>query len=196
MKTIEQRRGTLMTKRTIAILALAAALMSAGAARAQGVEVRGRSGLTVGIGLGLGNMGCEGNGCEDVTEAAGIDGHIGVMLIPRLALIGELWGMGHTEDRVTITQTIATIGAQLWLTRRLWLRGGLGVAHSSFNYDGDLIDISSRSDTVPGFTLGAGIEVVATRHFALDLSLRGGTGVYEDDTRVNNLMLGVGASWY
>lgn len=197
----------------IAALAVAAAVAGTSAAVAQPYgqpyqppssrppEVR--KGLTAGASLGLGELSCEdesstGTGpCDGVTEAGSLDGHLGVMLSPRLALMGDIWIMGHTENDLTVSQTISTIGAQLWLTPRLWIKGGLGIAHARFRFDGAFIDLESESETVPAGMLGVGYEVVHKPNFALDLSLRGGTGVYEDEqTRAHNVAVTLGLSWY
>jgi hypothetical protein len=106
------------------------------------------------------------------------------------------WMMGHTEDRLTLTHGMATIGPQLWIGP-FWVRGGLGVARASFNYDAGLVDIGDKTETVPAAMAALGVEVLATKDFALDVRLRGGTGYFRDgDVKVHNVSLGVGANWY
>jgi len=163
-----------------------------------------RQGLVIGFGIGGGELSCEddvsiaGEGpCEGVTEAGSLDFHVGGMLAPRLALIGEVWVMGHTEDNLTVSQTITTAALQYWLLPRLWLKGGVGGAHARFTYDGPFINVTDRSQTVPAVMAAAGYEILATQNFALDLQLKGGTGFYEDnDTRAHNVAVTVGFNWY
>lgn len=162
-----------------------------------------RQGLMIGFGLGGGELSCEdvstsGSGpCDGVTEAGSIDAHLGIMLSPRLAIMGDIWAMGHTEDQLTVSQTITTAAAQLWLTPRLWIKGGIGVAHARFNYDGVIVEVESSSETVPAGMLAVGYELMHRPRFALDVQLKGGTGIYDEgDTQAHNAALSVGLNWF
>jgi hypothetical protein len=188
---------TLTTLGTTLFLALA----GAGYASAQDQvlvveEEEKRDGLAIGVELGGGHMECEGEGCDGVTESGGLSLNIGAMLTPNLAIMADGWLMGHTEDRLTLTHAMATIGPQLWIGP-FWVRGGVGVARASFNYDAGIIDIGDKTETVPAAMAALGVEVLSTKDFALDVRLRGGTGFFNDgDTQVRNVSLGVGANWY
>lgn len=177
------------------------ALTGAGYASAQDrvvvvEEEEKRDGLAIGVELGGGHMECEGEGCDGVTEAGELGLNVGVMLTPNLAIMADGSIMGHTEDRLTLTHAMATVGPQLWLGP-FWVRGGVGVARASFNYDAGIIDIGDKTETVPAAMAALGVEVISTKDFALDVRLRGGTGFFNDgDTQVRNLSLGVGANWY
>jgi hypothetical protein len=90
-----------------------------------------RSGLTFGGSLGVGAI--SSNGCGDYCGAAGmIEGHIGGMINPRLALMGDIWGTAHHWDdgygTGTTYQGIYTLAAQYWVTDILWVKGGVGFA--------------------------------------------------------------------
>lgn len=178
------------------------ALAGAGIASAQDQvlvveEEEERDGLAIGVELGGGHMECASEvGCDGVTEAGGLSLNIGAMLLPNLAIMADGWIMGHTEDRLTLTHAMATIGPQLWIGP-FWVRGGVGVARASFNYDAGLVDIGDETESVPAAMAALGVEVISTKDFALDIRLRGGTGFFHDgDTEVRNLSLGVGANWY
>lgn len=159
-------------------------------------EEEERSGLAIGVELGGGHMECQGEGCDGVTEAGGLSLNIGAMLTPNLAIMADGWIMGHTEDRLTLTHAMATIGPQLWVGP-FWVRGGIGVARASFNYDAGIIDVGDKTESVPAAMAALGVEVISTKDFALDVRLRGGSGFFNDgDTEVRNLSLGVGANWY
>lgn len=159
----------------------------------------GRTGLVLGATLVGGDLVCATRTGEDCIDrgakpAAGLSIHAGQMITPRLAVLGELWGMAHTEDAVTASQVLATANVRTWVAPRLWLQGGLGVARSQISYKAD--DLMTQSDTVPAFAAAAGVEVMHERRFALDIEARGGSGFYQSDTRVYNASLGVGVSWY
>lgn len=161
-----------------------------------------RDGATFGVGVGGGHIGCsddEGNDCDGdgTNEAAGLNLRAGIMLSPRLALTGDLWAMAHTEDELTVTQTIAAAVLRGWVSERLWLQGGLGMARATAEIDlGQFGDIMSETDYVPAAVAGIGVEVLSSEHLALDLELKGGSGLYEDNIQIYNLSLGAGVSFY
>jgi hypothetical protein len=196
---LSSRKNLFKTLIVLLALGLAPALASADIQEYE-VQKKGtdRDGFIIGLGAGVGHLQCDGIGCEDLTEAAGLSIQLGAMIGPRFAITGDLWAMAHRENRLTLTQGIATVGPQVWLMDRLWLRAGVGVARSGFNYDAEIVDISDRSDYVPAATGALGVELVATDDFALDVQLRAGAGFFHEDTddQIQNYSLGVGASWY
>lgn len=162
-----------------------------------------RKGITLGVAIGGGELSCEdeslaGNGpCDGVTEAGSLDGHIGFMLNPKLAIVGDAWIMGHKDNDLTVSQTIVTGALQLWLGDRLWVKGGLGIAHARFEFDAGIVELRSRSESVPAGMLGVGFELLHKPQFALDVAFKAGTGIYEDDqTRAHNVAITVGANWF
>jgi hypothetical protein len=156
-----------------------------------------REGLMLGVGVGIGEISCAGEWCDGVTEAAGIELHVGSMVSPRAAVGIELWSMGHTEDSFTVTHTIATVTLRYWLVPRLWLQGGLGVAQGVWRYSGRLIELRNETEYVPAMMGAVGYEILIGRAFAMDLQLRGGTGYYDDDsTRARNVAVGLGFTWF
>jgi len=196
---------TLTSPRLIlATLAAAAALTSAGVAAAQPQKphhLPERGGLLFGFGIGGGQMSCQSDQsdiCNATIDGAGsFDVHIGGMISPRLALMGDAWVMYHTENNVTITHAITTLAAQYWLAPRLWLKGGVGGAVARAHYRGVLLNISDRTDSVPGIMGAVGYELLVGRKFAMDVQLKGGTGFYKDNqVRAKNAALIVGFNWY
>ena len=94
----------------------------------------GRSGLTFGIGIGGGTIGCGNEGCDDLEGAGSLDLHIGGMLGPNVALRFDAWSMLHNENRVTVDQGILTAAARSWPVRHFWLQFGLGAARAQITY--------------------------------------------------------------
>ncbi|HEX4452654.1 MAG TPA: outer membrane beta-barrel protein [Kofleriaceae bacterium] len=160
----------------------------------------GRRGVIVGASIDGGDMGCEtksGEDCGGQKAAGGFTGHLGGMLTPRLALMGEVWAMGASQNNVTNTQVMANLAIRGWATRRLWLQGGVGFARSKVSFDaGDGVMASDESATVPAFMAAIGVELIHSHEFGLDLEARTGTGFYEGDARIYNGAIGVGASWF
>ena len=164
-------------------------------------EEEERGGLLFGIGVDAGHLACESIadiGCEGVTPAGGLSAHLGLMLSPSFAIVGNIWSMGHMDDRLFVSQSMASVGPRLWLGDRLWIEGGVGLARVSFNYDAGIADVEDSTDNVVAATAAAGFEFISTKDFGLDLHLRGGAGVYSEDPdlRVRNVGIGLGATWY
>jgi hypothetical protein len=159
-----------------------------------------RSGLVLGATIDGGNIGCQtksGDDCGNGTHAAGgFSVHVGVMMTPALALLGEAWGMAHTEDKLTATQGLATANLRAWIVPRLWVQAGVGVARSRLSFDSGPLMASAMTSTVPAVGAAVGLELVHSSSFGLDLELRGGSGLYRDDVRIYNAALGVGVTFF
>lgn len=159
---------------------------------------------TFGVGLYGGALTCQYlendsyRDCGESLEAGGISLFGGFYLTPRLVLIGDLWGTVHAESDplggdVSISQSFFTANARAYVTDRFWLQGGLGGAQVTLTINGENFD----SESVPGMLLGAGVELVTKRNFALDLQFRYGSGIYQDgDTKINSVGFGVGGAWF
>lgn len=183
-------------------LAAAAVLLVPSVASAQQHEQEPdpRLGFFGGFGLHVGNISCEGQNCDSFREAVGLDLHAGFAFNPQLAIIGDLWGMANTEDNLTISQTFLTAGVRAWPVRPVWVQAGLGLASARFKYEG-VVGVDGRTDNVPALVLGAGVEVLRGKRFAMDVQLRVGFGFYgddgsEEDTTGRNASLGVGFTWF
>jgi hypothetical protein len=155
-----------------------------------------RSGLVLGGSLGVGAISA--SNCDPFCGGAGmIEGHIGGMLNPRLALMGDFWGSAHPWTDAygssgTTYHGIYTLAAQYWATDILRLKGGAGFGQMEVGYDG------APNNSESGFAImGAiGVEVVQSYNFALDLQGRFGHGFYSQGGDVNNFGFMVGVNWY
>lgn len=161
-----------------------------------------RTGLTFGVGLGVGGMESEDGPIEcvdcDDSAAGSFDLHVGWMVSPRLALNFEVWGTAQALDAaadVSLVQVLVLGSAQYWVTPRVWVKGGLGTAHLSESYADS--DEPNELDTGAAVMVAAGLELISRPHFALDLQLRAGSGTYEAlDERISQGSLQLGVSWY
>lgn len=164
--------------------------------------------LALGFGLGVGAMESE-NGpiecvnCEYNTLAGGIDFHIGGMISNRLALLLEIQGNAQTveeygyEGDKTLTQGALLGAAQFWVTPRIWLKGGLGVAHLQYTYSDYYDDYEEPIDTGAAVLLAAGIELLHAQTFSIDLQGRVLVGAYDGiDDSITTSQIGVGFNWY
>jgi hypothetical protein len=162
------------------------------------VEGSGRdTGVTFGGGVGVGHITCEGADCGGVNTAGGLMLHVGGMLNPSVALLGDAWGMLHREDRATFSQGMLMGAVRWWPIQRFWIGGGVGIAVAEWKYDADVVELTNRSAVVPAGMLNAGIELISSRSFSLDVELRGGTGFYDhNDVQIRNVMLGVAVNFF
>ncbi|HKE14748.1 MAG TPA: hypothetical protein VKB80_07785 [Kofleriaceae bacterium] len=161
-----------------------------------------RRGLTLGVGLGLGLMDSDSNltdcfGCgDDQPLALALDAHLGVMLSPHLALLGEVFWQGQGVDGDTfdwIGQTMLMGAIQFWLTPQLWIKGGLGVASLTLHYE----DFDDELDTGVAVMGAAGFELLSSPWFSIDIQGRLASGSYDGiDDHVNVGTVGLGFNWY
>jgi hypothetical protein len=159
-----------------------------------------RSGLIFGAGLGVGGISM--SDCGNVCGVSGLaELHIGGMIAPRVALMGDFWlGFRTFDDPAigsgTLYNGIYTLAAQVWLADMLWVKGGLGFGRGT-------IDADLYSDDESGFAilLAAGVELYQQYNYAVDLQLRYGHVSYDSlanggfgGTSQYGLM--VGFNWY
>lgn len=166
-----------------------------------------RRGFTLGMSFGVGGMGTE-TGAIDCLDcvgdplAGGLTFHVGAMITPRLALLVEYAGSVKQLDAVgfnNFSQSMALIGAQYWLTPKVWLKGGFGYAYAAVSYDdGWVVEDQGVAD---GGALAAaiGYEILSGPRFAIDLQARVGVGVYESldySDQIQSGHIGIGLSWF
>ena len=195
-----------MSTRTLLIALTLVSVPSVAAAQGATTEPppHPHQGFFGGFGLHAGEIACKGDVCDGLSEAGGINGHLGWGFGPKLAMVFDLWIMAHTEDNVTLSQTIATVNARYWVLPILWVQGGLGGASAAWRYDGPFAEFGDRTENVPAIAVGAGLEILKSKRFSLDLQLRFGMGFYDDDDDQDGTSdqtgrsssLGVGFTWY
>lgn len=184
---------------SIAFLSILALAGTAMADEYTASEDAGRRGVLIGVGLQAGHIRFQCNNDPDcgseVNESGGLNLSLAYMLSPKLALSVDGWAMVHRSEflneTVTVTHSMLTIGPQIWLLPRIWLRGGLGWARLSM----DVGNFQAESESVLGVMGAVGFEVLTSPRFALDLQLRGGTGFY-DGVDAINAGLGLGFTWF
>lgn len=191
----------------LASLVGVAVLGVAGTASAQSAEpLPPRVGFEGGFGLYGGEINCEnenGEFCDGVTEAGGIDLHANYFFNPKLGIFFDVFPMVHREDDWTFTHTVVTAGVKWRPAPILTLAGGVGSAQARLRYEG-ILNIDAQTDTVPALLLSAAIEVLRGRSFAVDVQARVGVGFYEEDENDNgeadivgrNVGFGAAITWF
>ncbi|HTJ41511.1 MAG TPA: hypothetical protein VL463_05420 [Kofleriaceae bacterium] len=166
--------------------------------------------LALGFSIGLGGMSSSNQGdigcpsCDWNPVAGEADFHVGGMLSPQFALLFELQLNAQTIDQVnqgegtvTLSQGVAMIAGQYWVTPHLWIKGGIGAAHLSYDFNDAYQTQSEPIDNGAALMAGAGYEVYATREFAVDLQARIIEGTYKGiDDQITSGTVGVGFNWY
>ena len=85
-------------------------------------EVTVRSGWTLGVGIGLGEMSADcSEGCSGALASLSFDAHAGYIVAPQLAIVLDLWTLGHPAEIVTLWHSISTICVQYWTSPKLSL---------------------------------------------------------------------------
>jgi hypothetical protein len=154
-----------------------------------------RSGLVAGVGVGVGAL--------DATDCGGdcggglsLEGHIGGMLDPRVALLFDAWAIFHSNPDVSSTTTsgIYTGALQFWLTPIVWLKGGAGVGNTHISVpEGTL-----GSATAFALMGAGGVELVHSGYFGLDMQGRVGHTFFSnaEGGPVTDFAFMVGFNWY
>lgn len=161
--------------------------------------------LTLGFGIGLGGMSDNGssitscNNCDYNPATLELDGHIGGMISPRLALMFEAQVNAQTihsdfyDGDTTLSQGAAMFAAQVWLLPQLWLKGGLGFSHLQTDDTFFARDLGSGA----AFMGAIGVELLSARNFALELQGRIIEGTYNSgNDHLTSGTIGLGVNWY
>jgi len=155
------------------------------------VPPAGRSGFFIGISVGGGQMiATDCSGCDSLAGLA-FDFSIGSMISPSVGIMYDAFAVLRPEDGSVLTNATNTVAAQIWLTPKFWLKGGVGF--SQIRITTELGE--SAADYGFGATAGAGFEIVSSPRFAIDIAGRVSHGTF-DGGGVSNAAAVVGFHWY
>jgi hypothetical protein len=138
-----------------------------------------RVGLELGGGVWGGKMYCESqNGkCNGFSAAGGINLEGSWFFTPALGITLDVWPMAHTENAVTITHVISTVGIKWRPLPMLTLQAGIGDAHATFSFANVTV---GTTDDAAAVMAGISLDIVRGRRWALAIGARAGTGFYGD----------------
>jgi hypothetical protein len=154
-----------------------------------------RSGFVFGVGLGFG--GISAHDCGDTCGAAGsFEFHLGGMLNPRTALVGDFWFNGRDvpNSDATVVHSIYSLALQYWPADIFWIKGGVG--GGNMNVSSNVDGYTYGNENGPALLGALGIEFLQAGGFALDGQFRLGHGFYSQGGDVNVWALMIGANWY
>lgn len=191
-------------------IALAVGLAGATSAHAQNLNQPPpppgpRVGWELGVGLYGGEINCHnenGDFCEGVTEAGGIDLHVNYFFRPDLGAYFDVFPMVHSENNWTFTHNVVTAGVKWRPVPILTLTAGVGSAQARLRYE--TLGLQAETDVVGAALFAAGLEVVRGRTWAIDVQARAGIGFYSEDKNGNgdpdivgrNLGVGAAITWF
>jgi hypothetical protein len=139
-----------------------------------------REGFTLGFALGPGHLTAAGDDI-DLGTTAGLSLRLGTAIAPEFLLQLNLEAVRSEDEKTESGGQLSFIGGSLqaYLHPRVYLVGGVGVARVTLDQTGE---VTAASERAPGLLLGAGVELVQTRHFALSLEGRLITASFESGT--------------
>ena len=182
---------------TVAVVTLAVGIASQAAAQTSGGAVE-REGFLFGVAIGGGSISCK--DCDGSSSGPTVDLHIGTMVGEKLAVVLDGSGIGVSEeddygDSLNETFTVETIALQYWVSDRVWVKGGIGVASMRLSCDG----CDSITDNGLGMMGAVGVELYQKGKFAIDVQGRFLTAKHDlggGEIRFNQVMGMVGFNWY
>ncbi len=142
------------------------------------------------FGFGLGVSGLSDYAYElDSTESRvgiGYNLRLGFGISPRWALVLSADGATAYFQNMNLNETVFTIGPQFWVTPKLYIRGGIGAASRTYEYDSYYSDsygdyyTESWTDSGMGGVAALGFEFVQSYHVSLAVEASGTIGYYNN----------------
>lgn len=142
------------------------------------------------FGFGLGVSGLSDYAYElDSTESRvgiGYNLRLGFGISPRWALVLSADGASAYFQNMNLNETVFTIGPQFWVTPKLYIRGGIGAASRTYEYDSYYSDYygdyytESWTDSGMGGVAALGFEFVQSYHVSLAVEASGTVGYYNN----------------
>jgi len=184
-------------------------------------------GFYFGAAMGRGSLDVDCGDCRErprLSEGLSLTAHAGLRLNERLGVYGEYWLIRWSDrdgdwfddaDIHSITQQMISAGAQLWITRRLFLRASAGYGRHTtdidyskpenvlFNAAGDAAPVPEEpkekdgSSSAMATSVGLGFELIRTRGFGLSAEFRyGRTRADNKDRDVSTTAASIGLTWF
>jgi len=138
-----------------------------------------------GVGLGIGGVALfppSGGGGASSRAGMSYNLHFGFGVSPHWSIVLSGDGAYSYFSGYGIDQSVWSIGPQVFITRHLYARGGVGVATKSIDYNTNSMDYYANggySDSGMGWTAALGWEFTQSYHAALGLELAGTFGHYQ-----------------
>ena len=163
-------------------------------------------GLMFGFDFSVGGMSSDRVGsiecfnCDFQPLSGGFGIYGGFVLNPRLAIKGDLRATAQTLDAngtAYLIQTTLMAALTYWITPRLWIEGGLGVATLSVSIDDGYTAGDETVDNGGAAEFAIGFEVARHQRLGIDIHFRGISGSYDGiNDQIFAGMVGVAFTWF
>jgi hypothetical protein len=141
-----------------------------------------------GFGLGVGGVAIfpESGGGDNKSRAGlAYNLHFGFGVSPRWSIVLAADGAYSYFNGYSVDQSVWSIGPQVFLTHKLYVRAGVGVATKSVDYNADdYYDYGGYSDSGLGWTAALGFEFLQSYHSSIGLELAATLGHYPNADNV------------
>jgi hypothetical protein len=139
--------------------------------------------FTIGGGLGFGGVRFNGRDTGQSTSLGGFsyNFHLGFGLTPRLILLWDIEGAVVSQGPYVYEQTAHLAALQLFLTNKLFIKGGIGAAHVD-QEDAFSIWYGQWGGAAMG---GIGLELVQGWNWSFDIEATVTGARYRDETWTN-----------
>jgi hypothetical protein len=145
-----------------------------------------------GFGLGVAGVALFPNvaGADNSSRAGiGYNLRLGFGISPRWSLVLSADGAEAYFDGVSVTETAWTVGPQVFLTPRLYVRAGVGASSVSYDYTDSYYStgyyVNSGSDSGMATVAAAGLELLQSYHTSLALEAVGTVGYYPNKDKIS-----------
>jgi hypothetical protein len=145
-----------------------------------------------GFGLGVGGVSDYAHDLDSTQSRVGIGYNLrlGFGVSPRWALVLSADGASAYFQNMNLSETVFTVGPQFWVTPKLYVRGGIGAATRTYEYDSYYSDYygdyygdyysESWTDSGMGAVAAIGFEFVQSYHVSLAVEANGTVGYYNN----------------
>jgi hypothetical protein len=197
-------------RRALVVLTFAFCALSSTAAFAQrygygwnngpppGSSLPVRQGLILGGSLGGGVMyqACSSSSTDCTNSLGGGAGevHLGGMLSPTIAIMGEVAAMVSNTDVFGLQYAHVTLAAvaRAYFANRFFVEGGVGFGHVELqDSNGNTL---ASNQTAFSLTVSGGVELIQAWHWDLNLNLREVSTFYNPS--LHNLSFNVAIDWF
>jgi hypothetical protein len=152
-------------------------------------------GVAFGGGVSLGKGGCDRVGCLETRMFGVVEGHFGVFIAPRLALVAEAWGSSIEIGDATRTRAFGGLGVRGSLSPRVWLSLSAGAASFRSSPSLERVEMRDVSALKPAAAAAVGYVVHTESAFEVDVHVRGAVALAEDAVDTAPLTVGAGITW-
>ena len=133
-------------------------------------------------------------GMSTSAAAAGYSVRLGFGVAPRLMLLLSIDGASTGDEYTVFNQTVYTAGLQMFLTRQLFVRGGVGMGNiTQRDSDGNYLVFGAAG---LGVTASLGVELLQGYNWSLELAGQLIAGFYSNNEQWSSGAVNIGFNFF